>query len=143
MNRNTQQLVCIMFFGIGLNAGASLANVYTSSEEKLNLPAEQRSIEILALSRGRGVPENSFIAFQEIKAVANTALESGAAVSVRQETIGLEGETRLCIVFRDNQALATIGNHIRKLATNIELLQVNDNRCSGSWEEQPKKEQSL
>lgn len=132
MSRDTQQLVCTMLFGIGLYAAVSSLGVNASSEEELNPSSDQPSIEILALSRGRGVPETTFIAFQEIMAVANTALESGSAVSVRQETIGLEGETRLCIVFRDNQAFAAIGNQIRKLATNIDLLQVNDNRCSGN-----------
>ena len=98
----------------------------------MNPSSAQPSIEVLALSRGRGVPESTFKTFQDIVAVANTALKSGSVVSVRQETIGLEGETRLCIVFRDNQALVAVGNQIRRLATNIDLLQVNDNRCSGN-----------
>ncbi len=130
MSRNTQQLVCTMLFGIGLYAAVSSLGVYASSEEELNPSSAQPSIEVLALSRGRGVPESTFKTFQDIVAVANTALESGSVVSVRQETIGLEGETRLCIVFRDNQALVAVGNQIRRLATNIDLLQVNDNRCS-------------
>ncbi len=132
MSRNTQQLVCTMLFGIGLYAAVSSPGVYASSEEELNPSSAQPSIEVLALSRGRGVPESTFKTFQDIVAVANTALESGSVVSVRQETIGLEGETRLCIVFRDNQALVAVGNQIRRLATNIDLLQVNDNRCSGN-----------
>ncbi len=130
MSRNTQQLVCTMLFGIGLYAAVSSPGVYASSEEELNPSSAQPSIEVLALSRGRGVPESTFKTFQDIVAVANTALKSGSVVSVRQETIGLEGETRLCIVFRDNQALVAVGNQIRRLATNIDLLQVNDNRCS-------------
>ena len=129
-SRNTQQLVCTMLFGIGLYAAVSSPGMYASSEEELNPSSAQPSIEVLALSRGRGVPESTFKTFQDIVAVANTALESGSVVSVRQETIGLEGETRLCIVFRDNQALVAVGNQIRRLATNIDLLQVNDNRCS-------------
>ena len=132
MSRNTQQLVCTMLFGIGLYVAVSSPGVYASAEEELNPSSSQPSIEVLALSRGRGVPESTFKTFQDIVAVANTALESGSVVSVRQETIGLEGETRLCIVFRDNQALLAVGNQIRRLAANIDLLQVNDNRCSGN-----------
>ena len=132
MSRNTQQLVCTMLFGIGLCAAISSSGVNASAEEELNPPLDHPSIEILALSRGRGVPEPTFKTFQDIVAVANSALKSGSVVSIRQETIGLEGETRLCIVFRDTQALVTLGNQIRRLATNIDLLQVNDNRCSGN-----------
>ena len=132
MSRNTQQVVRTMLFSIGLYAALSSLGAFASSEEELNPSLDQPSIEILALSRGRGVPETTFKVFQEIMAVANTALECGSALSVKQETIGLEGETRLCIVFRDNQAFAKIGNQIRRLATNIDLLQVNDNRCSAN-----------
>ncbi len=132
MSRHTQQLVCTMLLGIGLYVAVSSPGVYANSEEELNPSSAQPSIEVLALSRGRGVPEPTFKTFQDIVAVANSALESGSVVSIRQETIGLEGETRLCIVFRDTQALVTLGNQIRRLATNIDLLQVNDNRCSGN-----------
>ena len=132
MSRNTQQFVCTMLFGIGLYAAAASSSVYANSEKELNPSQEHPSIEILTLSRGRGVPETTFIAFQEILALANTALESGTATSIRQEKIGLEGETRLCIVFRDNQALASIDNQIRRLATNIDLLQVKHNHCSAN-----------
>lgn len=132
MSRHTQQLICTMLFAIALFATVSSADVFASPEKKLNPYSNQPSIEILALSRGRGVPETTFIAFQEIITLANTALESGSAVSVTQETIGLEGESRLCILFRDEQALTKIGNEIRTLATNIDLLQINDNHCSGN-----------
>lgn len=132
MSRSTQQLVCTMLLGFGLYVAVSSPGVYAGSEAELNPSLAQPSIEVLALSRGRGVPDSTFKTFQDIVAVANTALESGSVVSVRQETIGLEGETRLCIVFRDNQALVAVGNQIRRLATNIDLLQVNDNRCSGN-----------
>jgi len=130
--RNTQKFVCTMLFGIGLYLAVSSPGVHASSEEELHPSSDQPSIEILALSRGRGVPETTFKIFQDIVAIANTALESGSVVSVRQETIGLEGETRLCIVFRDNPALVAVANQIRRLATNIDLLQVNENRCSGN-----------
>ena len=130
MSRNTQPLACTMLFGLGLYAALLSLGVYANPEEELNSTLAHPSIEILTLSRGRGVPETTFKVFQEIMAVANTALESGTAVSVKQEKIGLEGETRLCIVFRDKQAFTAIGNQIRSLATNTELLQVKHNHCS-------------
>jgi len=132
MSRKKPQFVYTMLFGIGFYAALSSLGVNASSEEELNPSSNLPSIEILILSRGRGVPETTFIAFQEIVAVANEALKSGTVVSVRQESIGLEGETRLCIVFQNTQTSAALANQIRELAAHIDLLQVNDNRCSGN-----------
>ena len=132
MGRRLTQLVYKVWFGIALNAALLSPVVNASPEIQLNQSQQQPSIEVLALSRGQGVPESSASAFQEIMALANSALECGQAVSVKKETIGLEGETRLCIVFKDDQAFADLGKQIRALAMNIDLLQVNDNRCSGN-----------
>lgn len=129
---DTKQLVCRILFSLGLCVALKSPIVNANSEEKLNPSSDQPSIEILAMSRGRGVPETTLIVFQEIMAVANTALESGSATSVKQESIGLEGEIRLCITFRDDQAIAALDSQIRRLAKNIDLLQINNNRCSGN-----------
>ena len=104
----------------------------TPTVAKADRPVAQPSMEILALSRGRGVPEATSKALQVIAATAESALESGSVVSVTRETIGLEGEMRLCILFRDQSALATVGDEIRELAADIDLLQirVKDNNCS-------------
>jgi hypothetical protein len=132
MSRHAQQFICTTLFAFSLFATVSSPEVFASAEQQLKQYSNQPSMEILALSRGRGVPETTFIAFQEIITVANTALESGSVISVTQKTIGLEGESKLCVLFRDEQALTQIGDEIRSLATNIDLLQINDNRCSGN-----------
>lgn len=127
MSRVVQQIVYTLLFGIELYTAVSSLEVNANSGTQLQPSSDQHSIEILALSRGHGVPEKAAKAMQDIIDLAKAARESGKAISVKQETIGLEGETRLCIVFQNDQALVEIGCKIRKLATNIELMQVNDN----------------
>ena len=87
------------------------------------------AIEILALSRGRGVPKATSEIFQVITNRASAALAAGSVTSVTQATIGLEGETRLCIVFRDHLSFTSLSNEIRNIAKDVDLLQINETDC--------------
>jgi len=97
------------------------------------------SIEVLALSRGRGVPPAAQDALQAIATAAEAARDTGSVESISREIIGLEGETRLCIVFRDQSALAAFSDEIRDLAAGVDLLQIqiDDSTCSASTGEEP------
>lgn len=121
------RLACSILGVCGLMATGACTNSAGESDQ----PVVRPSIEILAMSRGRGVPETTRNTLQAIAAAADSALESGSVLSVNQVTIGLEGETRLCIVFRDQSALAALDEEIRKLAVGVDLLQVRveDNNC--------------
>lgn len=90
----------------------------------------QPSVVVLALSRGRGVPQDTRDALAAIEDLANVARDSGDIVSVTREVIGLEGETRLCIVFRDESALVAVRKEIRELAAGVELLTVREENCA-------------
>ena len=138
MNRAASRFVRLAYLSFGVCGVLATCACVTSSGES-DRPVARPSIEILALSRGRGVPEATDDALQVIAAAAESALKSGSVVSVKRETIGLEGETRLCIVFRDQSALTTLGDEIRKLAADVDLLQirVNDNNCSAKLGGEP------
>ena len=77
----------------------------------------QPAIVVLALSRGRGVPPNTRRALTAIEDLANVARDNGTVISVTREVFGLEGETRLCVVFRDESALVAVRKDIQELAT--------------------------
>lgn len=134
MRGTPPHFVGAFLFGLGLFAAAAV-EPNAASEKQPAHSAANPSLEVLALSRGSGVPENTFATFQSILALAEAALESGLATSVSQQIIGLEGETRLCIVLRDADALDEVGGRIRTLAKNVELLQVNVNRCPANLAE--------
>ena len=90
----------------------------------------QPTVVVLALSRGRGVPQDTQGALAAIEDLANVARGKGAIVSVTREVIGLEGETRLCIVFRDESALVAVRKDISELAFGVELLTVSEENCA-------------
>lgn len=123
------RLASLSFGVCGLMASPASAIAAADPDQ----PVARPSMEIIAMSRGRGVPEATSATLQDIAAIADSALESGSVLSVNQEIIGLEGDTRLCIVFRDQSALAALDEEIRKLAAGIDLLQVRveDNNCPG------------
>ena len=98
--------------------------------ETSELDAVRPGIEVLALSRGRGVPEATREALQMMKARLDEALVRGSVVAIEESVVGLEGETRMCVLFRDQEALETIGAELRKTADSIDLLQVRINACS-------------
>jgi hypothetical protein len=94
------------------------------------VPVTQPTVVVLALSRGRGVPQDARGALAAIEDVANVARGKGDIVSVTREVIGLEGETRLCIVFRDESALVAVRKEIRDLASGVDLLTVSEENCA-------------
>jgi hypothetical protein len=92
--------------------------------------AARPGIEVLALSRGAGVPEATRQVFEAIVARVEAARAEGRVVEINQSIIGLEGETRLCVVFTDEVALELLGPELRDLSAGVELLQLRQNGCS-------------
>lgn len=135
MNWAASNVVQSAIVGFGI-CGVMAINACTVSGVVAGQPLTNPTIEVLALSRGRGVPEAARETLEDISTIVDSAIESGVVVSVTRETIGLEGETRLCIVFRDRSALASLGGEMRELAQDVDLLQVNENNCSVKLEEQ-------
>lgn len=142
MRGTSPRFLGAVIFGLGLFGAAAVAPDAASKTQLANAPANP-SLEVLALSRGRGVPDKTFETFQSITALAEAAVDSGQVISLSRQVIGLEGETRLCIVLRDDEALNELGDRIRALAKNVELLQVNENNCPQNQAGQTNKEKSL
>ena len=76
---------------------------------------------MLVLSRGNGVPEATREVSQRIVGLANSAIAAGIVDSVKQEVIGLEGETRLCIQLHNEAGLLALDKQVRALAAWIRL----------------------
>ena len=108
----------------------AMGNEACASSPGAAVESVKPSIEVLALSRGRGVPEAAAKALQAIEALAESERKSGSVMSIRRELIGLEGEIRLCIVFRNLAASTKVGERIQELASGIDLLQVRKRDCS-------------
>jgi len=112
-----------------------------SSDDETDRDGAGPSMEILALSRGRSVPDHTREAFQFIE---DAARADASVVSVDRTTIGLEGETRLCVLFRTRSALSAFEAEIRSLAAGVELLEirVEDSNCPSDTPGDPERENS-
>ena len=94
------------------------------------------TIAVYALSRGKGVPEPTKAALSEIRAVLGQAEADGRVATMKTKRLGLEGETRTCVEFRDRDAAAAVTAQVRALAHGVDLLNVVEEPCR-SEEKQP------
>lgn len=88
-----------------------------------------QSIEILALSRGRGVPTETRAALESMKSVVARLQREGSVIASEESVIGLEGETRLCVVFKDQAAARAAQSELTKIGEAIDLLEIRDAEC--------------
>lgn len=87
------------------------------------------SIEILALSRGRGVPEETRAALESMKSVVARMQREGSVIASEESVFGLEGETRLCVVFKDQAAARVTQSEFTKIGEAIDLLEIREVVC--------------
>lgn len=102
-----------------------------SADDKAATPVH---ITIDALSRGKGVPAETRDAFKQIRALLERQQATAAAVSVRYQRIGLEGESRLCVEFRNASDAQAALTEIRKIAAGADLLNVVEAPCPSNKE---------
>lgn len=91
-------------------------------------------ITISALSRGKGVPAETRDAFKQIRALLERQQATAAVVAVRYQRIGLEGESRLCVEFRNASDAHAALTEIRKIAAGADLLNVVEAPCPSNKE---------
>ncbi len=87
------------------------------------------SIEILALSRGRGVPKETRAALESMKSVVARMQREGSVIASKESVFGLEGETRLCVVFKDQAAARATQSELTKIGEAIDLLEIREVVC--------------
>jgi hypothetical protein len=91
-------------------------------------------ITIDALSRGQGVPIETRDAFKKIRALLERQQATSAVVAVRYQRIGIEGESRLCVEFRNAGDAQAALAEIRKIAAGADLLNIVEAPCPSSKE---------
>lgn len=97
---------------------------------RVSTPAAQvYGIEVVTLSRGRGVPAKTLEAYAQIKELVSEEARSGAAITQNERIIGLEGERRFCISLPDQETSSRLLERMRALSVNVELLHVIENGC--------------
>ena len=96
-------------------------------------PAPTR-ITINALSRGKGVPAETREAFKQIRTLLERQQATAAVTAVQYQRIGLEGESRLCVEFRNASDAQAVLTEIRKISADVDLLNVVEAPCPSNKE---------
>lgn len=88
-----------------------------------------RVFGVYALSRGKGVPEEAREAMKAVAAIVEADRERGIAVRSERTRLGLEGETRLCIEYDDEDAAAAALRSISEAVEGVDLMNLEVESC--------------
>jgi len=91
-------------------------------------------ITIDALSRGKGVPAETREAFKQIRALLERRRATAAVAALQYQRIGIEGESRLCVDFRNAIDAQAALAEIRKISADVDLLNVVEAPCPSNKE---------
>jgi hypothetical protein len=95
------------------------------------------SIAIYTLSRGKGVPAETREAYKQIRATLEQRQAGNAVTAMQSQRIGLEGETRLCVEFRDHDDAQAALADIRRLSAGVDMLNVVEEPCPSRKVDKP------
>jgi len=108
-----------------IEAGAGCAEINTP-ESRAATPS---SFSVYALSRGKGVPDEARQVLDHSRRLLKRAQERGEVKKIVDRRIGLEGETRLCVEFSDEQAANKLFIQIQHLSNGVDLVNVTKEPC--------------
>jgi len=93
-------------------------------------PEASFAVTIYALSKGAGVPAAARSALNDARTLLERLEREHRVRRITASRIGLEGETRLCAEFADQQAARETLEQLRHLAHDVDLLTVTDEPCA-------------
>lgn len=91
---------------------------------------EGRSFSLYVLSRGKGVPDETWRVLKEMRKMFASRQADGVVVRIHEERIGLEGERRLCAEFIDETAARKAWSDAMEIAAGIELVNLRAEPCT-------------
>lgn len=109
------------------SVGRGTNGIALAYENEADRPA---SVVVEALSKGKGVPEPTRNAMAEVRALLRDLQRDGKLAELKETRIGLEGETRLCAVFKNARTARETTQRLRAIAAEVELLNVREQSCT-------------
>ncbi len=106
-------------------AGASCGEI-KASETKSSIHS---SVSVYALSRGKGVPDEARQVLEHARQMLKVEQEKGEVNRVVDQRIGLEGETRVCAEFQDDDIAERFFEALHRLSNGVDLLNVKKEAC--------------
>jgi hypothetical protein len=117
------------FSALLLIAVGSACSGDTAASRPATATSEPRSFALYALSRGKGVPDAARAALADVEKALEDLQARGADITITEERIGLEGETRLCATFADASLAEETLERIRRLASGVDLVNLTEEPC--------------
>jgi hypothetical protein len=103
-----------------------------SSRESQSEPSREedaRAFSVVAQSRGKGVPPEAREALVRVEAIPTRDNSRGIPVRWSRERYGLEGETRLCVVYEQKEPAEAALAEIRKIIEGVDLIRLEVGPC--------------
>jgi len=98
-----------------------------------------RSFAVYTLSRGKGVPPEASEALRRVVELAKEDQRRGVKVTVTTSRIGIEGETRACLAYEDQQEGARAYERARAIVKNVDLVNLAVEPCEEAADNQQEK----
>lgn len=114
-----------------IGAGSACAGS-TVADRPAAASFEPHGFAIYALSRGKGVPEGARAALAQARSALEDLQARGADITLTQERIGLEGETRLCASFAEASLAEEALERIRGLVSGVDLVNLVEEPCDAT-----------
>ena len=123
----------LIILSLGVFALAALSACGDNSVASGKPPTSATSkpeFALYALSRGKGVPAPTRAALEKAHALLEDARQRGAVLALKETSIGLEGETRLCVEAKNAAAARELMKDVRAIGKNVDLFNVVEESCS-------------
>ena len=95
-----------------------------------NAPRSVKSFAVYALSRGRGVPPQAREALRKVRALVEQDQKRGISVTIETTRIGIEGETRMCIDYKNGADGTRAYDRVRAIVKGIDLVNLVAEPCA-------------
>jgi len=89
-----------------------------------------RSFAVYILSRGTGVPPEARAAQLKVQKLAEADRDRGLTVSIETTRIGIEGERRLCVTYKDSRNGARAFERARAIVKGVDLVNLVAEPCT-------------
>jgi hypothetical protein len=88
------------------------------------------SFAIYALSRARGVPPEAREALRQVQELVETDQKRGVSVTLETTRIGIEGETRVCVEYRDPGDGTRAYERAKEIVQGVDLVNLVAEPCA-------------
>lgn len=118
-------LLLLMMPIVLIEIGVGCAQIHADASRASN----SSSFSVYALSRGKGVSEQAMNVLNQARQMLKVGQDQGKVKRFVDRRIGLEGETRLCAEFSDEQTADQFFNELHLFSRGVDLVNMKREPC--------------